>query len=148
MKEQAAINPIESQREEALKHYQEVSSAAHHWSSFVEAAIKAYNPPEPPQGKTMEDVIGGLFNDGDILTASRIIKLIKSAMSEWASIQTADLQKQLREQMEHAHQLFGALEELVQLKEWKDKHGKDEHYLKHQPMAWVYAQSLIQKHKQ
>ena len=38
-------NPIEEQRKEALKHYEEVSSQCHHWSSFVEAAIKAYNPP-------------------------------------------------------------------------------------------------------
>lgn len=38
------INPIEEQRKEALRHYEEVSSAALHWSGFVEAAIKAYNP--------------------------------------------------------------------------------------------------------
>jgi hypothetical protein len=37
-------NPIEAQREAALRHYDEVSSLACHWSSFVEAAIKAYNP--------------------------------------------------------------------------------------------------------
>lgn len=38
------INPIEDQREEALKHYEEASLAIHHWSSFVVAAIRAYNP--------------------------------------------------------------------------------------------------------
>ncbi len=39
-----SINPIEEQRKEALKHYREVSSAANHWSGFVQAAIEAYNP--------------------------------------------------------------------------------------------------------
>ncbi len=39
-----AINPIEEQRKEALKHYEEASTAIHHWSSFVENAIKNYNP--------------------------------------------------------------------------------------------------------
>ena len=39
-----AANPIEDQRVEALRHYQEISLAAHHWSSFVEDAIKSYNP--------------------------------------------------------------------------------------------------------
>lgn len=43
-----AINPIESQREEALRHYQRASEAIHHWSGFVEAAIKAYNPTPLP----------------------------------------------------------------------------------------------------
>jgi hypothetical protein len=38
------INPIESQREEALRHYRELADKCHHWSSFVEHAIKAYNP--------------------------------------------------------------------------------------------------------
>lgn len=36
--------PLEDLRQSALKHYEEASSAIHHWSSFVEAAIKAYNP--------------------------------------------------------------------------------------------------------
>lgn len=42
--EQTKLNPIEDQRAEALKHYEEASSAIHHWSSFVSNAIKAYNP--------------------------------------------------------------------------------------------------------
>jgi hypothetical protein len=42
--DQPCINPIESQREEALRHYRELADKCHHWSSFVEHAIKAYNP--------------------------------------------------------------------------------------------------------
>ncbi len=38
------VNPIEDQRKEALRHYEEISSQAHYWSGFVVAAIKAYNP--------------------------------------------------------------------------------------------------------
>ena len=36
-----------------------------------------------------------------------------------------------------------ALEELVQLKRWKDKHGKDEHYLKCVDAAWQKAFEAI-----
>jgi hypothetical protein len=42
--EQTCKTPIEELRASALKHYEEASSAIHHWSSFVENAIKAYNP--------------------------------------------------------------------------------------------------------
>ncbi len=45
---QPVINPIEDQRAEALRHYEEVSAKAHHWSSFVADAIKAYNPSSQP----------------------------------------------------------------------------------------------------
>lgn len=41
--------------------------------------------------------------------------------------------------------LLEALQELLQVKEWKDKHGKDEHYLKAQPSAWSNAIAAIQK---
>lgn len=47
---QPCINPIEDQRAEALKHYEEASNAIHHWSSFVQDAIKAYNPAQPHEG--------------------------------------------------------------------------------------------------
>ena len=36
-----------------------------------------------------------------------------------------------------------ALKDLVQLKEWKDRFGKDEHYLQHQPIAWKNAVMVI-----
>lgn len=42
--DQPVMNPFENQRREALKHYDEVSSAAYHWSSFVVAAISSYTP--------------------------------------------------------------------------------------------------------
>lgn len=67
--EQACINPIEEQRASALKHYEEASAAIHHWSSFVDAAIKAYNPqftqtagveavPSPVSNEAIEKEIG------------------------------------------------------------------------------------------
>lgn len=50
--DRTCVNPWEDQRAEALRHYEEVSTAAHHWSSFVENAIKAYQQPSssPPAG--------------------------------------------------------------------------------------------------
>jgi hypothetical protein len=35
------------------------------------------------------------------------------------------------------------LENLIQLKDWKDKYGKDEHYTKHQPAAWDAARAAL-----
>jgi hypothetical protein len=39
-----------------------------------------------------------------------------------------------------------ALENLVQLKRWKDKHGKDEHYVKNVDSAWQKAFDVIDKY--
>jgi len=44
-----------------------------------------------------------------------------------------------------APELLNALYELIQVKEWKEKYGKDEHYLKAQPTAWKNAQEVIEK---
>ncbi len=41
--------------------------------------------------------------------------------------------------------LLEALQELIQVKEWKEKYGKDEQYLKAQPTAWSNAQKAIEK---
>jgi hypothetical protein len=41
--------------------------------------------------------------------------------------------------------IYFALEHLIQLKDWKDKHGKDEHYLKAQPIAWDNARKALKK---
>jgi len=41
--------------------------------------------------------------------------------------------------------LLEALRELVQLKEWKDKYGKEHHYLKSKPIAWGNAKKAIEK---
>lgn len=42
-------------------------------------------------------------------------------------------------------ELVEALEQLVQLKDWKDKHGKDEHYERSQPVAWGNARKALLK---
>lgn len=44
-----------------------------------------------------------------------------------------------------APDLLKALQELVEVKGWKDKHGKDEHYEKSQPGAWENAKDAINK---
>lgn len=44
-----------------------------------------------------------------------------------------------------APDLLEALQNLVQLREWKDKHGKDEHYKKARPIAWEAARAAISK---
>lgn len=44
-----------------------------------------------------------------------------------------------------SHDLLEALQNLVQLKEWKDRNGKDEHYEKAQPIAWDAARAAISK---
>lgn len=44
-----------------------------------------------------------------------------------------------------APDLLEALEELIQVKEWKDKYGKDAQYLKAQPIAWENAKKALEK---
>jgi len=41
--------------------------------------------------------------------------------------------------------LLEALNELIQLKDWKDKHGKDMHYVTSQPKAWENARNAIKE---
>lgn len=81
------------------------------------------------------------------------------AMSEYASQQTAYKDRQLQVQQSHIddqdqlifeqgkeiEELKEALSELIQVKDWKDKHGKDEHYLKAISIAWENVRKLIQK---
>ncbi len=52
-----------------------------------------------------------------------------------------------RKETENIQELREALENLVQLKDWKDRHGKDEHYKKHQPAAWDNARIVLSKLK-
>lgn len=42
-------------------------------------------------------------------------------------------------------ELVEVLEALVQVKDWKDKNGKDEHYVKSQPVAWENARKALAK---
>ena len=44
-----------------------------------------------------------------------------------------------------APELLEALQELLQVKEWKDKNGKDEHYLKARTVAWENAKAAVTK---
>lgn len=36
-----------------------------------------------------------------------------------------------------------ALQKLVELKHWKDEHGKDEHYEECKPKAWEKAENVL-----
>lgn len=40
------------------------------------------------------------------------------------------------------------IEALVQLKDWKDNNGKDEHYLKYQPLVWEKAKQFLSQYNQ
>lgn len=104
--EQTAKTPLEDLRAGALKHYEEASSAIHHWSSFVENAIKAYNPiavpisvktKPTPSVESMEDVLkDALSKDGlgiSLSTEDRIL----SAMQHWASIKCAEKDREIAE---------------------------------------------------
>lgn len=63
--EQACINPIEEQRKQALKHYEEASAAICHWSSFVENAIKSYSPtPIPDVEESAREYAKNNTNEG------------------------------------------------------------------------------------
>lgn len=44
-----------------------------------------------------------------------------------------------------APELLEALQDLIQLKNWKEKNGKDEHYLKLQPIMWQNAIDIVNK---
>ena len=44
-------------------------------------------------------------------------------------------------------ELVEALDELVGLKRYKDANGKDEYYIKHQPLTWEKARQALVKHK-
>lgn len=44
-----------------------------------------------------------------------------------------------------APELLEALQELIQVKDWKDIYGKDAQYLKAQPVAWNNAIEAIKK---
>ena len=39
--------------------------------------------------------------------------------------------------------LSATLQSLIDLKDHKDKHGKDKYYLKNHPLAWDYARNIL-----
>lgn len=49
--------------------------------------------------------------------------------------------------MQIAFKLYGALQELVELKRLKDSQGKTEEYLQRQPLAWAEAGRLVEEYK-
>jgi hypothetical protein len=85
--------------------------------------------PDPTPDKTMEDVI----NKYDPTYTG-----MKSAMSEWASIQTADLQKQLKEKEEAIRELVEGLEDALPYVHDVGLENEER----------VKTKSLIQKYKQ
>lgn len=44
MIEQPIKTPFDDLKKQALEHYEELATKAHHWNSFVQKAIEAYNP--------------------------------------------------------------------------------------------------------
>ena len=55
----------------------------------------------------------------------------------------ADLWRQRDEALARLAQLEAALVELVALKDWKDKYGKDMEYQRDQPVAWEKARAAL-----
>ena len=55
----------------------------------------------------------------------------------------AYLWPQRDEALKRAAQLKAALDGLVALKDWKDKHGKDMRYQRDQPVAWEKARAAL-----
>lgn len=55
MNNEPVETPIEDLRLQALIHYDEASSAIHHYSSFVKNAILAYNPKSVEPASTEQE---------------------------------------------------------------------------------------------
>lgn len=54
--------PLEDQRQQALKHYEEASNAIMHWSSFVRDAIMAYDPKQNSHKHGVMQAEGSAFD--------------------------------------------------------------------------------------
>lgn len=52
-----ADNPLSNQIEDALKHYDDIASKAHHWMSIIPQALKSYNPEKDQQIKDQQELI-------------------------------------------------------------------------------------------
>ena len=55
----------------------------------------------------------------------------------------ADMTRQRDEALARLAQLEAALVELVAIKDWKDKYGKDMEYQRDQPVAWEKARDAL-----
>jgi len=89
-------------------------------------------PPTPAKGKTMEAYLMKHMVENKASFTSNELHTVLNAMSEYASAKDAEILR-LRE----------ALENLIALKQWKDRYGKDEHYTKLQPAAWESAKAAL-----
>ena len=76
-------------------------------------------------------------------------RMIAVAWHENATDWIGDKHKLASDIMNYARrsnkELEEALKQLVQLKDWKDKNGKDEHYVRLQPVAWEDARKALAK---
>lgn len=48
--------------------------------------------------------------------------------------------------LQERNEVLRVLEELVQVKKWKDKYGKDEQYQRMMPKAWQQAEDILEKY--
>lgn len=64
------------------------------------------------------------------------------------SIYTAGATAQALKSLEREKKLVEALEELVKLKRYKDKVGKDFHYNERQPIAWEKAETALKQYNE
>ena len=78
----------------------------------------------------------------DLITRTAL-KILKIFNRQKLQDKIAKLQSELTQLREERNELRSVLSDLVQLKDWKDKYGKDEHYLNAQPGAWESARKAI-----
>ena len=74
-----------------------------------------------------------------------IAELVYKAMEEYASQFTAQASPLPISGDEE--KLVRAVRNLVALKDWKDQHGKDEHYEQFQPEAWVHVREALKPYQ-
>lgn len=112
--------PIEDQRKDALAHYEELSSKACHFSSFVKDAILAYNP-------VTEDKKAPVLAE-EILKSKFIVD--GKTYYEWPNIRNRnDIYPKILEAMqEHAsNERTKAIQEAIQIVE-KEQLETDDHF--------------------
>lgn len=127
-------NPIEEQRKSALEHYNDLATRCSHWSGFVEAAIKAYNPkPISPQSSVgVEEMVllrTESQKDGEhysVMTRKEAEKMIQrnyewrgqfkiicdvtKAMTEYSSILSKEKDRIINDYKEECDRLAGLVD--------------------------------------